>query len=160
RVPPPGSFASRGSFGPDSSFGFLTPLLLTEPVHGELMVNVLGPGRAELWVFPITWPPDETPPILRTLQGIGTSDLLVDVIHDELVATRLIVSIDPVTGQRTEQYAIDTFPRTAMGRAAPARTLLLPSGGSAPALALDLIHDELLVGFDRSISAYARVATG
>src|SRR5882724_2653394 len=100
-------------------------------------------------------------PPLRTVSGAATTldtpvGVTLDVDHDELVVANF--------GGSSAVYSVTIYARTASGNMTPLRRLSGASTGLwGPAgVALDLVHDELLVGneWGNSVTVYPRTASG
>ena len=117
-------------------------------VHSELfVVNTFG---LTVTVYPLAANGNVAP--LRTLTGFTSPpvQVAVDLVHDELF----------VVGSST----VRVYSRTASGNAAPLRTLFgsFTLLAQASGLALDLIHDEMVIvnAASNSITTFARTASG
>jgi hypothetical protein len=134
------SGASTGLNGPTG--------LAQDVIHGELFVaNSFG---LTITVYPLGANGNVAP--LRTISGFPFSpvQVAVDLVHDELF----------VVGAST----VRVYARTASGNAVPLRTLqgsftLL---AEASGIALDLIHDEMVIANQASnaVTTFARTASG
>ncbi len=149
--------------GPDTGLNASSSVAV-DPVHDELIVANRGAslrGPSSITVYPRTATGNAAP--LRTIAGPATGlsfplSLALDLAHDELVVGEG-GTFD--AGGLLNSPSIRVFPRTADGNAAPLRTIAGPATGlGAPAgLALDLAHDELVVG-SGSVRTYPRTADG
>jgi hypothetical protein len=138
--------------------------MVVDSIHQELYVANDIDMNAPILVFPLSANGNVAP--IRVLQGPlttlrGPMGLALDLVHNELIVVSYKVD---------DEGSITTFPRTASGNVAPTRTIQGPLTGfdHPQALALDLVHNELIVAnsfFNNTLSlggllVFPRTATG
>ena len=131
--------------------------LALDLVHDELVVRNFGGTRVQ--VFARDADGDAAP--LRTLEGPATgldgnaTDVAVDPVHDELFVTSRVNS-------PPEDASIRVFARTAAGNTAPIRVVTGSNTGleQVYGIALDAVHDEIVVSALSAVRVFARTASG
>lgn len=131
--------------------------LALDLVHDELVVRNFGGTRVQVFARDA----DGDVPPLRTLEGPATgldgnaTDVAVDPVHDELFVTSR-VNTPP------EDASIRVFARTATGDTAPIRVVTGSNTGleQVYGIALDLVHDEIVVTALSAVRVFSRTASG
>ena len=138
--------------------------LIVDPIHQEMYVANDVDLTAAILVFPLSANGNVAPS--RVIQGAlttlrGPMGMALDLVHDELIVVSYKVA---------DEGSITTFSRTANGNVAPLRTIQGPltTFNKPQALALDLVHNELIVAnsfFDNTASlggllVFLRTASG
>jgi hypothetical protein len=135
--------------------GLLLPVgVFVDTVNDELIVA--NGNDDSITVYPRTATGNVAP--IRKLHGAATGlgaplGVIVDNVNNELL----------VANFRDTERSITVYARTATGDTAPLRTIRGPATGLDPqSVALDLVHDELVVAniAPPSITVYARTANG